>query len=446
MAAIVPHGRTHRPTASSLTPPSMSALNSPVPSTGPAYGLPTTTNRWVAGLIGALVASLFLSTALNNLLAAFVCAAAGVYWYRYRPFGLLMRPLAWLCMAFMAWIIVRDLTAGSTLAATMREVNDFRPIIFLVFWAPLFAAPGHRRAAGLTFFACMTLFCVAALLSVAITHKHITDIGFNRGHDLSGPMMAVAIAAAIQLALAGGRLRRLWAGFAVLATATLFFATERRTGYVGFGAVMVALVVLNRSRLKPRAVLAAAVLAIALPAALLAISPNARERMALVFSESSQFAQTDVHKQRNIATSSGLRLRFWTVTAEVIKESPLLGSGLARFATRYNVHDALLGGSAEATGNPHNEYLYVTAGLGIVGLVLYLALQARVFLDGRRLPNETQRRILWLAMVTFMVSVLFNSMLIDMVPGHFYALVLLNLVWFPWPARIPGMPEARAAA
>ena len=420
----------------------MSALQSPVPSTGPAYGLPTTTNRWVAGLIGALVASLFLSTALNNILAALVCSAAGLYWYRYRPFGLLRRPLALLCMAFLGWMIVRDLTAGSTLAATMREVDDFRPLIFLVFWAPLFAAPGHRRAAGLTFFVCMVIFCVAALLSVAITHEHITEIGYSRGHDLSGPMMAVAIGASIQLALAGGRLRRWWAGFAVLATATLFFATERRTGYVGFGAVMVALVLLNMSRLTQRTLLIAAVLAIALPATLLVVSPNARNRMALVFSESSQFAQTDTHKQRNIVTSSGLRLRFWTVTAEVIKESPIIGSGVARFAERYNVHDALLGNSAEATGNPHNEYLYVTAGLGIVGLVLYLALQARVILDGRLLPNETQRKILWLAMIVFMVSILFNSMLIDMVPGHFYALVLLSLVWFSWPARVPGMPVA----
>ena len=104
-----------------------------------------------------------------------------------------------------------------------------------------------------------------------------------------------------------------------------------------------------------------------------------------------------------------------------------------------------MGGSADVTGNPHNEYLYVTAGLGIVGLVLYLALQARVILDGRLLPNDTQRKILWMAMLIFLVSILFNSMLIDMVPGHFYALVLLSLVWFPWPARLPGMPVVEAA-
>jgi len=423
----------------------MSALNLPVSSAGPAHGLPSTTNPWVAGLLAALVASLFISTALNNILAALLCGAAGLYWYRYRPFGLLRRPLAWLCMAFMGWLFIRDLTAGSSLAATMREVGDFRPLIFLVFWAPLFAAPGHRRAAGLTFFACLMVFCVAALLSISIRHEYLTDLTYTRGHDLSGPMMAVAIAAALQLALAGGRLKRLWIGFAVLATATLFFATERRTGYVGFGAVMVALVVLNRSRLKPRMVIAAALLAIALPAALLAVAPKARERMLEVVSDSSVFFHTDTRKQRNIISSSGLRLRFWTVTAEVIKESPLVGSGVARFAQRYNVYDSMMGGSADVTGNPHNEYLYVTAGLGIVGLVLYLALQARVILDGRLLPNDTQRKILWMAMLIFLVSILFNSMLIDMVPGHFYALVLLSLVWFPWPARLPGMPVVEAA-
>jgi hypothetical protein len=183
----------------------MSVTHAPYPGTAQAYSLPTTTNRWVAGLLGALVASLLLSTALNNVLAALVCAAAGVYWYRWRPFGLLKTPLALTCMAFIGWMVVRDLAAGSSLAATFREVDDFRPLIFLVFWAPLFAARGHRVVVAGVFFACMTMFCVAALGAIIVTHKHITNLGYHRGHDLSGPMMAVAIGAAAQLALIRGR-------------------------------------------------------------------------------------------------------------------------------------------------------------------------------------------------------------------------------------------------
>jgi O-antigen ligase len=223
-------------------------------------------------------------------------------------------------------------------------------------------------------------------------------------------------------------------GFAALATATLFFATERRTGYVGFAAVVIALLAMNMSRLSTQAIATAIVIAIAVPAGLLAVSHSARDRMALVASEASQFANTDPMKQGHVYTSSGLRLRFWTVTVQVIKESPLIGSGISQFAGRYNVEDNLLGGSLEATGNPHNEYLYVTAGLGLVGLAIYLAIQGRVVYEARRLQNVAQKHIVWLAMAVFMVSIFFNSMIIDMVPGHLYALVLLTLVWFQWPA------------
>ncbi len=399
--------------------------------------MPAAGHTLVAVLLCALVAAMMFSTALTNLLAAGVCAAAAVYWYRYRPWALLRTPLALLCLAFIGWMIVRDLTAGSSLRDTFREVNDFRPLIFLVFWAPLFAPVRHRRVVAQTFFACMALFCVAALASIMVLHKHITAVGFRTGHDLAGPMMAFAIVAALQMALASaGRQRRLWAAFAALAIATLAFATERRTGYVGFATGVTALVVLNASRRNLRA-LAAGVVLIALSAALFLASPAARERLMKVGQEVSQFSQTDPMKQGRIYTSSGLRLRFWTVTLEVIKDSPLVGSGVAQFAHRYNHFDNLMGGSVEATGNPHNEYLYVTAGLGVIGLALYLAIYGRMAADAARRPDPTQRRLVWLAIVTFMVSILFNSLLIDMVPGHLFALLLLCLAWYPWQLTPP---------
>jgi O-antigen ligase len=424
----------------STVTPAQQAHSAPAP----AAAIPAEGHTVVRVLLCALVAAMMFSTALTNLLAAGVCAAAAVYWYRYRPWALLRMPLALLCLAFIGWLIVRDLAAGSSLRDTFREVNDFRPLLFLVFWAPLFAPPGHRRAVALTFFSCMTLFCVAALGSALFLHKHITEAGFHTGHDLSGPMMAFAIVAALQMALAStGRRRIAWSAFAVLAIATLAFATERRTGYVGFATGVAALVAFNLPRRNLRAVAIGAGL-VALSAALILASPAARDRMNKVVEEVTQFTQTDPMKQGRVYTSSGLRLRFWTVTLAVIKDSPVVGGGVAQFAHRYNHFDNLMGGSIEATGNPHNEYLYVTAGLGVVGLALYLALYGRLVLDAARRPDPTQRRLVWLAVVTFMVSILFNSLLIDMVPGHLFALLMLCLAWYPWPLTPVSEPSSPA--
>lgn len=423
--AIVPAARP----LTMLSPNSASALH-PKPAARGEGALPQEASKPVIVLICATVAALLASTALTNLMALLMCAAAVFYWIRFRPFWLLRTPVSMLCFAFLGWMALRDAAAGASAAEIATQLNDFRPLLFLVLWAPLFAAAAHRRAALVAFFCGMTVFAFAAIGSILLTGRPVMDF-FRRGHDLAGPLMAFAIVATAQLAIAGGRWRRAWIAFAVLASCTLFFATIRRTGYVGFGVGMAVLAALNLGRPRPRT-LGALALLVVLPAALLLGSGAARHRMAQVVSEVKAFAATDVTRQKDVRTSSGLRLRFWTVTVEVIKESPLAGSSLSRFRERYDFHDARLGGSAEATGNPHNEYLYVLGALGAVGLAGYLAIYAGIALRVRRF-GRTQRNIAWLALVTFLVSILYNSLLIDMVPGHFFVLSLLCLIWYPWP-------------
>jgi O-antigen ligase len=399
-------------------------------------GLPEAPSRLIELLLALFVVSLFTSTAATNIFAALLTAAAIAWWLYFRPVPLLRSPLVACCAAFVAWIAVRDLIAGNTIADALRQVTDFRPFIFLVLWAPLFAHLRHRMVAVGAFFACSAAFWVAALGSMLIAGEPITSpdsLGFIRAHDLAGPLLAIAVLAAAQLAISNAGRRWLWVGLAVLGSLALFFATGRRTGYVAFAVGMGALALFNVRRLSARTVLLG-LSGVILLSAFLVASPHARNRLALIVTEAKQFSQTAAQQQGQTNTSTGLRLRFWSVTKEVIASAPLLGVGTSSFAQKYREMDQRMGGSIEPTRNPHNEYLYVMASMGIGGLGLYLAIQWLATRQAAAFRNAAQTKIMWMAMLVFMTSILYNSMVIDSVPGHFYALALLCLAWFPWPS------------
>jgi len=392
-------------------------------------------NYWVATFLTILVASLFFSTALTNIAAALVSIAALHYWFCYRPWHLLRTPLAFWCMVFLTWILVRDLSAGSGWVAAWGQVNDFRPLIFVVLWAPLFTPLMHRKVAAATFGICMAVYCVVVLVATLWNGTPAYTQFYGRAADLSGPLMVTAIMAAAELALAQNQKRWLWWAVVCLGVAALFMATNRRTGYVVFGLCTIALAFMHSpifEREKWRSSVFRITLAAVVSAILVFGSGAAKLGLGKVANEINQFSHTESLHQGGIQTSTGLRLRFWSVTEEIIKEAPWIGSGLSHFPERYHWHDARMGGSEQVVSNPHNEYLYVLAGLGVVGLVMYLALQWQVLRQTRGFSCQAQRNILGIAMLAFMSSIFFNSMIIDMVPGHFYALTLLCLGWFDW--------------
>jgi O-antigen ligase len=76
-------------------------------------------------------------------------------------------------------------------------------------------------------------------------------------------------------------------------------------------------------------------------------------------------------------------------------------------------------------GNPHNEYLYMLATKGVIGLVLYLAVFAQACRVAWQKTDEVQRVGLVMFVFLFMLSITTNSMMIDMEEGHFTLLILL---------------------
>lgn len=417
----------------------------------------------VAALLGVLTASVFLSTALVNVAAAALSILALYQWFRWRPFVLLRHPLSLCCIAFLAWAMVRELIDGRSIGHSAKVIDAFRTFGFILLWAPLMRPAMHRRAVIHVIAAGLVLFSLTAVVTLATTGKpfyllridphelglpHWLEIAYayllKRGPDLGGPILVAGVFGAVQLAWDGDPRRRGWLlALAALGAIALLFATGRRTSHFGFALCALLIVLWNIRRLT--AVAAVSLVAtLVLVIGLLAASPVANDGLRKIVAEAQAFQATPKEQRAQLISSTGERLQFWAVSARVAMESPLIGIGVTAFPDHYSAQAATLGGDTpgQRRTNPHNELLYMFCTLGAIGLALYLAVHLAVLRNASLLRNGTQRKVLYLYMAALLSSLPFNSMMVDMIPGHFYALAVLALGWFEWDR--PELAGARA--
>jgi O-antigen ligase len=358
--------------------------------------------------------------------------------------------------------LLREVAGGGSELDFVGTLNDVRPVLFVVLWAPLFVHEQHRRGVVAAYAIGLLVYTGIAVLTVLATGKafypgHVgaTSLGLpglletgyiallRRTPELGGPFLVVGLFAALQLAWDGVPRRWFWALLAVLAAGTLLFSSGRRTGQVAFVACAALFVVLNMRRIDWKAGIALAGVLVA-SALLIAASPTASKGVARVVADAKEFMATPAHQRGHLWSSGGERLHYWDVAVRIAAESPWVGASFARYGDRFRAIDARMGGTHKPQTNPHNEYLLVLGATGAIGLLLYAAIYAATLRRALALRSGTQRKIVLLFLLAVLTGILFNSMLIDMIPGHFFAIALLTLGCFEW--RDADPPSAAGVA
>jgi O-antigen ligase len=106
-----------------------------------------------------------------------------------------------------------------------------------------------------------------------------------------------------------------------------------------------------------------------------------------------------------------------------------VGVGSIQFPELFWQVNEKLGGTEKTMySNPHNEYLYILATKGVVGLTLYLAIFVQACRVAWCKKDEIQRISLVMFVFLFLLSITSNSMMIDMEEGHFMMLIFLVLL------------------
>ncbi len=388
--------------------------------------------------------SLFTSVALSNIAVLGLVLLAPFAW---RKFGKKTQSLSsdtkvflGLILVLCVWDVLTNLMAGFSMGASLKALlHDMRTLGFVVVLWAIFANPYLARAA---FWAVCVAVLVLASINFLLTlmgrlpqgayftkgFMHMSHMSHMYGQALVGLVLVLA-----QMWLVRPNLSwRVWVPMALLIL-SLFLASERRTGYVlllaGFGLWAV----LNAKRFSVSQykwwfLLAALVVVIGA-----ASSGVVHRRMALALMEVNEYLAMSPQERVSAVGAVRIRMQYVSTVLEVIKQSNWwIGIGSIDLPNAYQAAASKLGLEPDSYAwskynwsNPHNEYLFMLATKGVVGLIFYLAIFAQACRVAWRKTDEVQRVGLVVFVFLFMLSITTNSMMVDMEEGHFTMLILL---------------------
>ncbi len=336
--------------------------------------------------------------------------------------------LWWLIIALCMWSILSNAAAGYGVKDLFKALlHDMRTFGFIVLLWPVFANPVVSR------FALWALLISALALSTA--NLALTVLGYlspgqyfwATAPHLYGQILVGFFFLLAQILLSRPSLSWRIIIPMVLLLLSLFFASERRTGYLQLAAGFLVWTGLNHKRLLLGKYKWWFVVGATIGVLVAFSSPIVQRRMAQVVFEVHQFLGQTPQERTAKETAVGIRLQYYVSVWELIKQSNLwLGVGSIDFPELFWEVNRKMGGlEKSAFSNPHNEYLYTLATKGLVGLALYLAIFAQACRMAWHKTDEVQRIGLVMFVFLFMLSITTNSMMIDMEEGHFTMLVLL---------------------
>lgn len=141
-------------------------------------------------------------------------------------------------------------------------------------------------------------------------------------------------------------------------------------------------------------------------------------------------------------TSVGFRLHYWSTSWLLIKEHPWGGVGTGDFATSYLKLNQQYSPEIGTTNNPHNQYIFLTAQLGIIGLAALLGLFLVFFREARRQKDGWER--VRIAFPLFFMTIMLSESYLDITgTGFLYSLFGALLFKKSRPALSQGEAEQK---
>lgn len=386
--------------------------------------------RWCVIALGVAIP---LSVALDNLLLAILLVLMLIGGSRAVLHTTMHNPVARASILLFTGLLLGVAYGNTTMAEALGMLGKYADLAFVPLLMVAVRDAGTRRHAMLGFLAVML---ITALLSWLVG-LHVIPVSewMWRGCEPNNPAIfrssitqnILMAYTAYLLALQAGepqtiRRKILLIGLAALACGNVLFMVPGRTGYLvllalGIYFAWVALARKLRSLgrgLGWREGAGMVLLTLVLVFSVYHVSSRLHDRVDLVLVEFRAWQANGPN-----GSSTGDRAEFYYNTFELVKRHPFLGVGTGGFPAAYA--GQVRGKEVTLTRNPHNEYLLITAQIGLVGLALLLYLFYTQWRHAARLPGLFERDAARGLVLTIAVTSLFNSPLLDHTEGLFFA-------------------------
>ncbi len=378
--------------------------------------------HWSAIAIGF---ALPISTALDNVLLFLVLLlgiSSGVFWQhrsliRHNPFAIAVLLLCGL-------LVLGSFYGQGTAGDAVNVLGKYADIWFIALLIPLFRE--HRaRHYGLMFF--MGAMALTLVLSYLIWFGMFEGTQFfaDRARDnpvvfklhiTHGILMAfAAYLFAVKARGGNGRVRVLMAMLGLLAAFNVLFMAQGRTGYWVLGVLGVYFMYnfLGRRELWLGVLGATAMAVVGYT-----VSPTLKGRVDIALQEAHIW---QAGKGHNESSSIGTRMDYYINTLKIFARHPFIGVGTGGFEKAYE--QEIAGTAVASSNNPHNQFLMISAQLGLPGLAAFIYLLMEQWRTAHNLSSEEERLLAHGIVLTMIAGSFFNSMLLDHTEGLFYAWV-----------------------
>jgi O-antigen ligase len=374
--------------------------------------------RWAAIALGA---SIPVSVALDNLLLLIVLAGwiIGGQWADKRVST--RNSVAICALLLFGLLLLGTLWGNQSVTDARTYLLKYLDLAFIPLFVYFFREAGTRRI-GLWALAGSLLLTLLLSLLVkfgVVEHGAIIEgtvlspvvFKFRITHNL---LMAFAAFLFVLMALETRdfRNRAIWSTLALLAAINVTLMVEGATGYVVLGLLALLLIL---SRLPARVAMAGMVGLLVISAVLVTVPGPLSARVATLAGELRNWNPDTAARH----SSAGLRLEFYRNTADIITDHPFTGVGTGGFPSAYA--EKVQGTDMLATRNPHNEYLHITAQIGLIGLAAMLTLFAVQWRMAPHLPTRIETDLARGLVIAIAAGCLFNSFLLDHAEGLFFA-------------------------
>ena len=362
---------------------------------------------------GILAVALIATTPFSTSIPIIITGILFVLWlisgqFLNLPSVLKNLPIATLALILFGLLFIGISYSSVSVKAGLSIWGKYRELFLLLILLPFFAQQRFRDWA-------IRMFVAASIVTLIISYAMFFDLIPRPFHAatlksiITHSIMVVFFAffCAQQVFLTKNlQVKVLWSFLLLITLHNLYFVAMGRTGQLLGILLTVLFCIQHLSIKKTLLVLSVCVISLTLFLTYADIGFRLTEGMQNVLNYDANLPETE--------SSMGRRITFWKNTSQLINEKLWFGHGTGSFENEYS---RIAPNQEIMTVNPHNEFFYLGAQLGLTGLLVFCGFLFYLYCCQKKLPEPDR----WLAqglLLSLIVTCLFNTPLLDHTEGH----------------------------
>lgn len=338
--------------------------------------------------------------------------------------ALIHEPIVWVVFSLYGLVLIGTLYTPSTDEWVLIHLRKYARFLYVAIIFSILVNQVQLQKAALIGFIGAMLFTVASTwLNVwfILPWSASQKLGFGESHHVFGDyitqnvMVSFFAVFCLNKALTiKDKYKYFWAGVAIFSLISITHLSQGRTGFLlVFTGLAALLLIITKGKF----------LAICVSGliATIALSYFSSDIIQQRFEEAAYEAKMSSQDNRS---SIGHRLFNYRTTLELIKEKPIFGHGTGAYHTEICNHMSEGDKCRNFNWHPHNQFLFIAAEHGILGLALYFALIILMYISAFQ-SKSIEAKVMMASLASIMtINSLINSPWWSSIESQFFAFTL----------------------